>query len=76
MKLAEYLSTRKISFADFADRIGVKRQSVYRYAAEERSPDNKTMKAIIEATEGAVTPYDFMGIAPPTAPDDERETAA
>lgn len=59
MRLATYLTQNGISDADFAKRIGVERQSVYRYKTGERYPDRVTLVAIHRATDGAVTANDF-----------------
>lgn len=59
MQLAAYLKTNEISDEDFGQRIGVTRQAVHRYK-NGRFPEKETLKMIVEATGGAVTPNDFL----------------
>lgn len=60
MKLAEFLSLRKISQADFASAIGATQASVSRYCGG-RVPENKDMMlAIVRETGGLVTANDFF----------------
>jgi transcriptional regulator with XRE-family HTH domain len=64
MKLAEYLATHDLSYAEFARRIGVKSaETARRYATGERLPGKDLMARIAEATEFKVTANDFFGIA-------------
>lgn len=64
MKLAEYLETNGLSYAEFARRIGVKSdETVRRYATEGRVPTPKVMAKIALATGCQVTANDFFGIA-------------
>lgn len=58
MKLSQFLSDHKMSVAEFATRIGVRRQAVHRYQ-QGRIPDRETMEMIIRETNGTVTPNDF-----------------
>lgn len=60
MTLASWLSETKISDAEFADRIGVSRQALWRYKAMERVPRPEILSRIHTATSGAVTANDFM----------------
>jgi hypothetical protein len=46
--------------AEFAERIGVSRQSLWRYKAMERVPRPKIMAKIQAETSGAVTANDFI----------------
>ena len=62
MKLASYLSEKKITTSDFATRIGLSEVSVTRYAAGTRIPRRQHMQAIAEATDSAVTANDFFDI--------------
>lgn len=83
MKLAEYLSDAEIKASAFAERIGVTRQTLWRYMSGERRPEWDVLERIAQATRGQVTPNDFLE-APETAeapPPDEspapiEETAA
>lgn len=60
MKLADYLHSVPTKDADFADRIGVTRQSLHRYCAGERTPRPEVMVRIRRVTNGAVTADDFL----------------
>lgn len=62
MKLAEYLKLANLTDADFAQRIGVERSTVTRLRGDQ-IPTREVMRAIAEATNGAVTANDFYGIA-------------
>lgn len=59
MQLAAYLKANELSDEDFGQRIGVTRQAVHRYK-NGRFPEKETLKLIVEATGGAVTPNDFL----------------
>lgn len=59
MKLAAWLSERKISQAAFAEMIGSSQSQVARFAADARIPNRPTMLRIVEVTDGAVGPNDF-----------------
>lgn len=69
MKLADYLTTNRETFAAFARRIGVANAKVVqRYANGERVPQPDIMRRIVEATGGLVRPDDFYppDPSPPT----------
>lgn len=68
MRLADYLTDRKIKDAAFAVQIGVTRQAVGRYKFGERKPEWPVLQRIADATEGHVTPNDFLD-APEAAGD-------
>jgi hypothetical protein len=72
-KLSEYLQTQGVSETDMARQIGVSQVAVNRYRRGERIPEAAIMARIVQATDGAVTPNDFYGVAPahPTNPDTE-----
>lgn len=63
MTLAEFISSTKISRRDFAAIIGVSEVSVTRYLQGSRIPSKDEMLRIAKATDGAVTPNDFYGVA-------------
>ncbi len=65
MTLDEYLTVNGITDAAFAMAIGRSQSSVNRLRRGETRPDWKTLKRISEATNGAVTPNDFMGVPDP-----------
>lgn len=60
MKLAAYLSEAEIRDSDFADRIGVTRQTLWRYKAGERRPEWDILERIKRESGGQVTPNDFL----------------
>jgi transcriptional regulator with XRE-family HTH domain len=64
VKLADFMAREGISPADFARRIGVGHISVNRYLAGTRVPAPDVMVKIAKATDGAVTPNDFLLPAP------------
>ena len=65
MTLNDYLRRRNLSPIVFAESIGVRYQSVYRYLAWERTPARDVMCRIAEVTDGAVQPNDFYDARPP-----------
>lgn len=60
MTLQTYLSTHGISIREFADSIGVKWTSVWRYVNGERVPRPVVMRRIREVTDGKVTADSFV----------------
>lgn len=60
MTLAEYLAVNGIKASTFADTISVPPSTVLRLLKGERSPRLELLKKIMEATNGAVTPNDFL----------------
>jgi transcriptional regulator with XRE-family HTH domain len=60
MKLSAWLSDKGVSDADFGAMIGRSRSAVSRLRREETQPDWETAAKIREATNGAVTPNDFL----------------
>lgn len=63
MTLADYLVDRKIKDSDFAEAIGVSRMTLWRYKSGDRRPEWDVLKRIVQATDGHVTPNDFLGAA-------------
>lgn len=63
MTLADWLSKNDLSATDFAKTIGCAQATVQRYIAGKRIPEPDMMSAIVEATQGAVTPNDFYGVS-------------
>lgn len=53
----------------FADRIGKTAETVRRYRAGEREPDQKVMRLIFEETGQLVTPNDWVGVGPRPEPE-------
>lgn len=60
MRLSDYIAELKISDAAFAERIGVSRQALSRYLSGDRRPDWAVLNRIVQATDGHVTPNDFL----------------
>ena len=61
--LQEYLAEARIDRRQFAERIGVSKETVRRYLAGSRIPEPKIMGRIALATGGKVTANDFFGLA-------------
>lgn len=61
MTLKEYLSQQGLTCEAFADKIGVKAPTAWRYANGHRIPRPTIMARIADATDGAVTAQDFYG---------------
>lgn len=61
MKLADYLSDKKIRPSAFAATLGVPPSTVMRWANGTRLPRLEAVAAIHRATDGAVTAEDFIG---------------
>lgn len=59
MKLNDWIAAQKTTYAEFAARIGLTRQAIWRYGAGERMPDAETVEKIELATGGAVTINDL-----------------
>lgn len=64
MKLNEFLSQNKITQERFAELIGVEQPTVCRYLKNERFPREDEMRRIYTATNGLVTPNDFIDLSP------------
>ena len=63
MRLEQYLSERRIKRIDFAARIGVSPQTITGWCDGTFWPSKKNVERVMDATEGAVTPNDFMEAA-------------
>ena len=63
MKLKKYLKTNEIKVIDFAKTIEVTRQAVYKGLKGSAFPRHDVMNKIIKATNGNVTPSDFMTVS-------------
>jgi transcriptional regulator with XRE-family HTH domain len=64
MTLTEYLSTHKLTPADFAGRMGKPVSTVTRLLNGERKPGSELLQAIVDATAGEVLPNDFFNLPP------------
>lgn len=73
MTLDEYLTSKNITDAAFAGIISRDPATVGRLRRGITKPDWETLPRIVEATEGAVTPNDFL---PAPAPSSEHGAAA
>ncbi|MCJ2104725.1 transcriptional regulator [Methylobacterium sp. E-041] len=60
MRLADYLAAQEIKDAVFAERIGVSRQTLWRYKSGDRRPEWDVLERIAQETHGEVTPNDFL----------------
>ena len=68
MKLAAYLETNGISYAEFARRIGAHNaRTAERYAKGQRVPAGRLMAEIVRETKGEVQPNDFFEVEPVAA---------
>ncbi|WP_245442946.1 helix-turn-helix domain-containing protein [Methylobacterium terrae] len=76
MKLADYLSDAQIGDSTFAGRIGVTRQTLWRYKSGERRPEWDVLERISRETGGQVTPNDFLSDAPMPAVAEHPDTEA
>jgi|TARA_R100001460_G_scaffold102550_2_gene147193 DNA-binding XRE family transcriptional regulator len=64
MKLVDYLRNNKINTLDFANELGVSRQSIYNYIADPSQPNHAIprphlLTKIVNMTQGEVTFKDF-----------------
>ncbi len=60
MKLDEWLKTNNLTAAAFAAMSGLSQATISRTINGKRRPDWSTLDAITAATDGAVTPNDFV----------------
>ena len=60
MKLAEYLATKQLDESAFAAALGVSAMGVRHWVNGRRTPRPEQMQKIFSATDGAVTPNDFL----------------
>ena len=60
MKLADYLVTSKIDELAFAAKLGVSAKAVRHWVRGDRTPRPEQLQKIFNATDGAVTPSDFL----------------
>jgi len=67
MRLSEYLRVNEVTLADFAGQVGRSAATISRIARGVNDPDAETLRQIVRATNGAVTPNDFFGFDPPAA---------
>lgn len=75
MRLADYLSEKKIAPSRFAADIGVPASTISRILNGDRNPSMQILAKINSATAGAVTPNDFLPEQPAQTPSPFTETA-
>lgn len=63
MKLADFLSDRKLTSAEFASMVGVSVKAVAKWRQGRRFPRAEVLERIHRATGGAVTANDFLPAA-------------
>jgi transcriptional regulator with XRE-family HTH domain len=76
MKLKDYLIGKKLTLEQFASVIGVEPAAVSRYASGARYPRRDIMRRIVDATDGQVSPNDFLDAPPDGENDHARRLAA
>lgn len=65
MKLSEFLAREGApTHKAFGDLIGVSQAAISRYVKGYRFPDRETLARIHQATNGEVTPNDFVDLTP------------
>ena len=69
MTLHDFLKARGLSDAEMAARLGVTRQTVYRWRRGQAIPGREEMRALHQATGGEVTADDFYGLGPQAQPE-------
>lgn len=62
MKLEDYLTSKSLTLAKFSERCGVSAPTIYRIKNQQVVPSKSTMVAILEATDGLVTPNDLVDL--------------
>jgi transcriptional regulator with XRE-family HTH domain len=60
MTLSEYLARENVKRSHFAQSIGVEASTVTRWISGDRTPSLALMERISRATDGKVTPSDFL----------------
>ena len=62
MQLKKWREANKLSSADAAELIGVSPVTLWRWESGRSIPPEREMRAVLNATDGAVTPNDFFGL--------------
>jgi predicted transcriptional regulator len=62
MKLKIWLKTHEVKVIDFAKSINVTKQAVYKWLDSSTFPRRNVLSKILKATNGDVTPVDFMRV--------------
>lgn len=63
MGIKEYLALKAQSVSSFAEEIGCSPQTVYKYMYGTRFPNREMQRQIFQATQGLVTPNDWVGVS-------------
>lgn len=74
MRLDEFLTSNRLTLHEFAREIGVDAATVHRIKEGRVAPHRKTLERIHQATGGAVTPNDILGLHPPSTPTTKEDT--
>lgn len=69
MRLRDFLSDQQMTEADFAASVDLSRETINRLKNGVVWPSRATAEKIATATQGLVTPNDFLGITPPATAD-------
>ena len=64
MRFDDWMTVSNISNSAFGGRMGVSGETIRRYRAGEREPDQRVMAIIFDLTDGDVTPNDWCGVGP------------
>ena len=62
MKLKRWLKNNEVKVIDFSKLIGVTKQAVYKWLEGSAFPRHDVLSKILKATNGDVTPVDFMQV--------------
>ena len=62
MRLINYLRLEKITSSEFSERVGRSKATISRITRGINRPDWATMESIVDATDGAVMPNDFLAV--------------
>jgi predicted transcriptional regulator len=65
MTLSEYLGRHSVSVSAFAAKVGVPPSTIWRVIKRQRDPGLDLLGKIMKATDGAVTPNDFLSLPQP-----------
>ena len=62
MELKEFLQTEDVAVPAFAEEMGVRPWTIYRYIRKERKPTEEQMAKIYKLTNGKVAPNDWFDL--------------
>lgn len=66
-----YRDANSISAATLGERLRLSRQSIHRLENGEQAPSAETLRRVLEATEGVVSPNDMIAAMPPLTETEE-----